>query len=286
MTEANKKAVAALVTQAVKAAGSQGAFAARSHISGATVNHILKGKWTNIADKMWQKVATFVKHADGDWMPARTVNFNAIMQGCRIAQTEGLSLALSHDAGAGKTFAMQTYAANNVNAFYLQCAEYWTKKLFLSNLYRALGKDPGEMTSADLADNIIAELRQKERPLVILDEVDKLRDPLLMFYIELYNKLDGVCGFYMAGAPALARAWESNAKRDKRGFKEIYSRIGRRFLELRRVVRKDVELICMANGVIEAAEVQRIWNEVENDPDLRRVEREIKKLRQPLDKAA
>ncbi|HRF80152.1 MAG TPA: hypothetical protein PL070_08695, partial [Flavobacteriales bacterium] len=134
-------------------------------------------------------------------------------------------------------------------------------------------------TGAALAEGIIQELRQRERPLVILDEVDKLRDPILMYFIELYNKLDGLCGFFLAGAPYLMQAWERKAKRDVRGFREIYSRIGRKFMHLNNVRRKDVELICTHNGVTTEDEITAIWNAIEREPDLRRVKREIEKLR-------
>jgi DNA transposition AAA+ family ATPase len=279
MNEATKKAVQTLVEQAVKAVGSQNKFAARHKVSGATVSNVIAGKWDSIADTMWQRLAAAVRYQGSEWQVANTSNYKAVQGWCLMAQAEGMSLALSHDAGAGKTFAMVHYAETHKNAYYIQCAEYWTKKLFLANIYRALGKDPDQMTAPELADGIISTLRQQDRPLLILDEVDKLRDPLLMFFIELYNKLDGLCGFFLAGAPYLANAWEKSAKRDKRGFREIYSRVGRRFLRMNPVGRKDVMLICNANGVQDEGHINAIWNEVQQQPDLRRVQREIHKLR-------
>jgi DNA transposition AAA+ family ATPase len=289
MNDTTKKAIQKLVDQAVKAAGSQNKFAARHKVSGATVSNILAGKWDAIADTMWQRLASAVRYQGAEWQVASTANYKAVQGWCLMAQSEGMSLALSHDAGAGKTFALVQYAETHKHAYYIQCAEYWTKKLFLANIYRALGKDPAQLTTPELADGIIETLRAQDRPLLILDEVDKLRDPLLMFFIELYNRLDGVCGFFLSGAPYLALAWEKGAKRDKRGFREIYSRIGRRFLRMNKVSRKDVQLICNANGVQDEGHINAIWNEVETQPDLRRVKREVVKLqlsKQPFNTAA
>jgi DNA transposition AAA+ family ATPase len=278
MNEQTKKAVSTLLATEVEKAGSQVKWGNRHRISGATVSNVIKGKWALIADPMWQRIAVAVRYQGQEWQVAQTNNYRAIQGWCKYAQTEGASLALSHDAGAGKTFALVQYAASHPNVFYVQCAEYWTKKLFLANIYRALGKDPDQLTAPELADGIISTLRQLDKPLVILDEVDKLRDPLLMYFIELYNKLDGLCGFFLAGAPFLAIAWEKGAKRDKRGFREIYSRIGRKFMRLNKIGRKDVQLLCNANGVTDEADINAVWNEVENDTDLRRVKREIQKL--------
>lgn len=278
MQENTKKAVAEMLRQQVEHAGSQQKWARKHNVSGATVSNVLAGKWNNIANPMWQRLAAAVRFMGSEWQVAHTVNYRAVQGWCLMAQSRGMSLALSHDAGAGKTFAMVQYAEAHKNAYYIQCAEYWTKKLFLANIYRALGKDPAQLTTPELADGIIETLRQQDRPLLILDEVDKLRDVLLMFFIELYNRLDGVCGFFLAGAPYLAIAWEKGAKRDKRGFREIYSRIGRRFLHMNKVGRKDVQMICAANGVQDEAQVNAIWNEVEQQPDLRRVKREVVKL--------
>lgn len=288
MNDTTKKAVATLVEQAVKASGSQNKWAAKAKVSGATVSNLLNGKYELISGKMWQHLAAAVRYQGSEWQAAPTANYKALNGICTLAQQESLSVAVSHDAGSGKTFALQTYADTHRNVYYIQCAEYWTKKLFLANIYRALGKDPAQLTAPELADGIIGTLRQQDKPLVILDEVDKLRDPLLMFFIELYNKLDGLSGFVLAGAPYLAIAWEKGAKRDKRGFRELYSRVGRRFVRLNQLTRKDVQLICQANGITDDGDIQATWNEVEHEPDLRRVRRMVEKLRsqRTMNKAA
>lgn len=283
MTHEHKQQIAALVeTQCTKT--SQVRWANANKVSGATVNWVVNRKWENISDKMWHKLAAAVGFHAVDWRLAETTNFKRIQGWCAVAKDQSLSLALSAPAGSGKTACLRRFAETNGDVFYIQCAEHWNKKLFISNLYRAMGKAPGEMTIAELAEAIIYSLRQQQRPLIILDEVDKLRDPLVMFFIELYNRLDGICGFFLVGAPYLAKAWEKNALRDKRGFQEVYSRIGRKFLELKRTQRKDVKLICEANGVTDEDTINMVWNGVELDPDLRRVKRELDKMR--LEKAA
>lgn len=286
MNESTKKKIASLLEAAVKQAGSQSKWGNRHKVSGATVSNVINGKWDSIADSMWQRLAVALRYQGSEWQVAETANYRAIQGYCRMAQDDGMSIGLSHDAGAGKTFALVQYASTHPNVFYVQCAAYWTNKLFLQHLYRAMGRDPEQMTASELAEAIISALRQVERPLIILDECDKLRDGTLMYFIELYNKLDGLCGFFLVGAPYMAIAWERSAKRDKRGFREIYSRLGRRFAKLNKSTVKDVRLVCQANGLSDEGIIMQIWNEVEHDCDLRRVKRLVERERQMHSQAA
>lgn len=278
MTQENKQRIADLVKEACKKT-SQVRWANTNKFSGATINMVVNGKWDLISDKMWNKLASAVGFLVDEWHLAPTTNHKLISDMCDMARSKSMSLALSADAGIGKTATLSHYANTHKNVFHIQCAEHWSKKVFIHNLYRALGKAPGEMTIAELAEGVIEELRQHHRPLVILDEADKLRDPIVLFFIEMYNRLDGICGFLHVGAPYLAKAWEKNAMRDKRGFREVYSRIGRRFLVLNKTRQKDVRLICEMNGITDEESIAVVWNGVEQDPDLRRVRREVEILR-------
>lgn len=279
LTEENKKEIAALVMAEAKRIGSQEKFGATVDLSGATISNIIKGKWANTSDKLWNKLAAAVNYHGRQWQVAETRNYKAVTSLCDVAQREAITVAVSHDAGAGKSCAAKDFANKHRNAFYVQCHQYWTQKMFLASILRALGRDPDELTSNVIAEEIISTLRGMNKPVLILDEVDKLRDPLLMFIITLYNELDGVCGMVFIGAPYLRISWEKAAKRDRRGFRELMSRVGRRFVHLEKIVRKDVELVCQANGIDDANDIQHIWNEVEADPDLRRVKRSIEKKR-------
>ena len=282
LNEANKKEIAAMVSAEAARMGSQEKFGASVKLSGATISNVIKGKWTNTSDALWNKLAVAVNYHGREWQVAETRNYKALVSLCHVAQREAVTMAISHDSGAGKSCALKQVARSGRNVYYVQCHLYWTHKMFLSAILRTLGKDPDEMTSQTIAEEIITTLRQANQPLIILDEVDKLRDPLLMFIITLYNELDGICGIVLSGAPFLRIAWEKGAKRDRRGFRELMSRIGRKFLYLDKIVKRDIELICQANGVTDAGTINAIWNEVESDSDLRRVKRAIEKVRRDV----
>jgi hypothetical protein len=112
-----------------------------------------------------------------------------------------------------------------------------------------------------------------ESPLLILDEADKLSDQVLYFFITLYNQLEDHCGIVLIATDHLQKRINRGLKLNRKGYKEIYSRIGRKFVELHGVGSTDVAQICMANGINDTKQIKEIYNDCEGD--LRRVKRKI-----------
>ena len=116
--------------------------------------------------------------------------------------------------------------------------------------------------------------KRKEKPLVVLDEADKLSDQVLYFFISLYNQLEGHCGIILCAT----NFWISVSKKraayqTQGGTRKIYSRIGRKFVELQVVNSEDIAAICVANGITTTNVINRIVEDCECD--LRRVKRAI-----------
>ena len=53
-------------------------------------------------------------------------------------------------------------------------------------------------TVSEQMDAIVEELQTVEKPLVVLDEADKLSDQVLYFFISLYNQLKVSVGWCFA----------------------------------------------------------------------------------------
>ena len=64
-------------------------------------------------------------------------------------------------------------------------------------------------------------------------------------------------------------------QRNTKGFKEIYSRLGSKFITLDGTDKKEVAEICRAHGITEPADIQEI-NNIYNG-DLRAIDRQILK---------
>lgn len=60
---------------------------------------------------------------------------------------------------------------------------------------------------------------------------------------------------------------------NRKGYAEIFSRIGRKFVELPLLNSEDVAAVCVANGVSDAKAINGIVDEA--DGDLRRVKRSV-----------
>lgn len=258
-------------------------FSKSAGVSNAYISKVRNQKWESISDDKMVLIAHACGYQFSDWQTADTSQLRAINTICSTAQLHSFSNAISYAAGSGKSHGFKHYKSLHKNTYLLECAHHWTQRIFLQKLLQAIGVDSDGMRVYEMAERAIMELRVLDNPLVILDEADKLKEGPFLFFIELYNKLDGSCAFVLAGAPFLKKYIERSARRDKKGFREILSRIGRKFIPIAPITFQDVALICQANGVHDTQEINSIFNESQNfektEVDLRRVKRQIEILK-------
>lgn len=249
--------------------------AARSlkNVSSATISHCLQGKWELIKDEMWRNISSQIDFSQEDWEIVKTRDFNKVTHFLSDAQQNSLSFAITGEAGSGKTKACKVYAAANKRAYLLCCNEYWNRKYFLSELLQEMGRDSSGLTVADMMYEVVSTLKKQDAPIIIMDEADKLTDQVLYFFITLYNQLEDHCGLVLVATDHLAKKIKKGLKLNKKGYKEIYSRLGRKFIELDGVGSTDVAQVCIANGIEDKNLIQSIFKGCEYD--LRRVKIKI-----------
>jgi len=285
MNTADKESIMNRTLQLIERQGlSANRYAQIAGVSASTITALKQRDWVKFSPRMWQKLAIACNYSMTTWRSAETTNLTLVRKFAGNAQNNSISIAISWHAGAGKSHAYKEFQANNQDVILLECADHWTRRIFMDKFLQALGIEGEGLKVVEKAELVIEELRKRERPLVILDECDKLKEGPFMFFIELYNKLDGYCGFLLSGAPYLRLHVEKQYLRDKKGYREIYSRIGRKFIGLNPITIHDVTRICQANGVVESEHIQSIFNDCEGD--LRRVKRSIEILHTKLSKAA
>ena len=273
MIKDEKQQIAARLKEYCEKMGSQNK-AARSlnGISTATVSKMLTGQWDTISDELWRGVAAQIGHDTSAWQIVKTGAYRRMEFLMEQAKDESLVIAITGFAGCGKTEAIKSYAKGRQNVYHLMCSEYWNRPTFINKLLRALGKDVGGSVSEQM-DCIVETLNSADAPLVILDEADKLRDQVLYFFIRLYNQLEGHCGIIMVATEYLKNRIERGVRLKKKGYEEIYSRIGRKFVQLQVINGEDIAAVCKANGVSDAKTIQDIIAGAECD--LRRVKRAV-----------
>lgn len=275
-----KKEITKLLLNYVQGFSSQKqAFALLNGVSEATGIAIVKNQWNGISDAMWRNVGKQIGWNERKSKLVETQDFNTMILYLSIAKDHGETFAVVGPAGSGKTYAGKWYAdqMKSKNVYYLECAEYWNKKYFLIELLTAMGRSSAGMNIYEMMNEVVSQLRKQERPLIILDEVDKLRDEVIYFFITLYNKLHGICGIVWTSTDVIVGRVDKGINRNKKGFQEIKSRIGSRFIGLHGTNKSEVQKICEVNGITEVEDVNRIYNEYGGD--LRRIDRNyIKKV--------
>ena len=254
--------------------------------SSGTVSNILNGKWDSIADEMWRKIADQVKTIGGDgkgsdgWQIVETTAYQEISYALDDAQKWKNVTWIVGEAGSGKTTTAKIYAENHKEVFYLQCAEDLYKGEFVREIARLVGIRGEGYTVRELWKEILDELIQMDAPLLIFDEADKLTESVFHYFISLYNKLEDKCGVVFMSTDYIKKRIRNGLRWEKPGYKEFYSRIGRKYFELEETGPQDVYAICTANGVTERKDIDAVLKEAEAcDFDLRRVKKSVHRVK-------
>ena len=277
MKNEEKKAIAAKLAEFCEQKGSQNKAAVAAGVSPGTVTQMLNGNWDLISDEMWRNIASQVGYDPREWVVVETRGYKRMYGLLQDAQDSSLVFAVSGDAGCGKSEAIKSYAAKNRNVYNLSCSEYWNRKQFMVELLQCMGVDSTGCTVSEMMSEIIIALKKKEKALVVLDEADKLSDQVLYFFITIYNKLEDHVGIILCATDYLEKRIKKGVRINRKGYKEIYSRVGRKFIPIQVVNGEDVAAVCIANGIEDRALINEIIDDCEND--LRRVKRKVHALK-------
>jgi DNA transposition AAA+ family ATPase len=246
--------------------------------SEATIINILHNNWQSVSDDMWRNVGKQVGWSNrGSWEIIETLAFQTCFTYYADAKEYGNVFALIGPAGSGKSCTASWYAKQAKNVFLVECKEYWNRKDFLRKVIASMGKDSSGMRVSEMMEFIVECFLKMDKPILILDEFDKLNDQLIFFFISLYNELKGKCGIVIQGAPFLEKRIKRGKETNKKGYAEIFSRIGRRFIQIPTTSKNEVQQICTANGIADPTSITEIYNDYEFD--LRRLERNVHKMR-------
>ena len=103
-------------------------------VSAATLSQMLNGNWDLIKDEMWRNVAARIGYKDERWEAVETDNYRRMNALLEDVKNNSLVMAITGDAGSGKTFACKQYTASHRQVYLLCCSEYWNRKQFLTEL--------------------------------------------------------------------------------------------------------------------------------------------------------
>lgn len=244
-------------------------------ISAATLSNIINGKWNGISEEMWLRLESQLVKNEG-WQIYATRAYRDMTLFLGDSQAESSVMWITAPAGTGKSTAAASYAALNPHVYRLTCASDMTRTDFVHELARQIGVRTAGMSVREAFQATLKHLVTLERPLLIFDEADKLSDSVIYYFISIYNALEDRCGIVFLSTAAIKKRIRLGIARDKKGYDELESRIGRRFVDLSAVNAQEVEQICYANGLQDRSAIQNVkadaaqyWN------DLRRVKRAV-----------
>lgn len=246
-------------------------------VSAAVVSQILNTKYESISDDMFSRIAAQIGFSFEHWTICESENFRLATYVLADAQMYKNVTWMVGDAGCGKTTAAIEFRRTHRNVFYILCSEDMKRSDFVREIAKQVGA-PTDSTSnlRDMLDYALGMIGFLQNPLLIFDEGDKLTDCVLNYFISIYNRLEGREGIVFMSTDYIKRRVDNGLRYNKKGYKEINSRIGRKFFDLNATSRNDVYAICQANGLTGEAEIRRVLKDAEtSDNDLRRVKRVI-----------
>lgn len=245
------------------------------NVSNGYISLILNEKWEAISDDTWRNLQKQVSSTT-EWRIVETRGYKFLSMLFTDARMHSNTFGIIGNTGYGKTQA--TELINGENVFVVKSNEYFTSRTFLEELLRLMGKSGYGNTSASMMEVIIQHLLRLDAPLIIIDEADKLNDKVLYFFISLYNALEGKCGLIIMATPYLKKRIDDGVHKSKKGYQEIYSRIGRHFLEVPKPSKADIFAIIEANGITDELAKAGIFNK--SECDLRSVKRLVHATKQ------
>lgn len=246
--------------------------------SAATISAILGGKWEKISDEMFRLINAQLGIPETGWQLVETAPWHEITfalddarQTCNVTWVVG-------EAGCGKTTTAQAYTRGHRGVSYILCSEDMRKGDFIREIARTLGLRTDGLTLRQLWTVILDEVARTDGALLIFDEADKLSEAVFHYFISMYNRLEDRAGIVFLSTDYICTRIRRGLQYSKPGYKELYSRIGRKFFELEPTTAHDVFAICRANGIADRTVADRIIRETQAyEFDLRRVKKSIRR---------
>lgn len=247
-----------------------------SGVSSATISQILNSKYASISDDMFIRIASQIGYSFEQWVLTESTAMTQVTFALSDAQLYKNVTWVVGDAGCGKTTAAIEYRKSHRNVFYILCSEDMHRSDFVREIAKQAGSPTDTNNLREMLDRAIDTIAYLNNPLVIFDEGDKLTDSVFNYFISIYNRMEGHCGIVFLSTDFIKRRMDSGLRYNKKGYKEINSRIGRRFFEVNPTSQADIYGICMANGLADEAEIKKVLKDAEqSENDLRRVKKMV-----------
>lgn len=260
------------VETCIQRSGSAAEIARKCGISPTALSQFRSGKYGAKEDSLAQTIANGLRYRANDWVVVESVtSYKQIATTFFSAKEESLWMAISNKAGSGKTETLEDLylRSSDDSVAYIQCREWSARQFLLELVEITLGKSKNKsyQTVDTLLNTLIDYFNAKsmQKPILVIDEADKLKPAALRTLIPLYNATEYRLGALLAGTENLEKEIKKGVRSEKKGYDEIDSRLGRVFIHLLGATQKQVKAICAANGVTDSTYQEQIWAEVDKE---------------------
>ena len=263
--------------------------------SPSTISAILNGKYVNISDAMWNLIySQVVNNHAYDWTIVQTNTFKDITFVLDDAKNNANCRWVVGIAGCGKTTAAEAYQRDHDNVFLVRCDADMAKSDFVAAIAAQCGIKTMGIRLRSMIEEIVQYISSVDSPLIIFDEADKLPEHIFYYFIDLYNQLEGLSGMIFFSTDYIKRRMSYGLQYSKKGYNEIFSRIGRKYYDVNECDTNDVISLCVANGISEKKAISEVLRDADHAEfgagnsssrnaatsyDLRCVKRAIKRLK-------
>lgn len=255
-------------------------------VSSAIISQICGGKYETISDKMFLKIAKQI----GCTLKGRVWNVVSTTVQIELekyltdAKEDAAVHAICAKQGSGKTETLKKFEAENENVFIIRCGDYHNRKTFLEDILHCMAKSSEGLTVNDMVKAVVKNIKEMQDPIIILDEVDKLSNQGLYFFITFFNLLEDVCALILIATKYFFEKMKIGVEKNKKGYREIESRYGGRIIELSENTNEDYARIMRANDVNDEEEIQKIADDCNGD--IRRIKKLVRAFHRKLAEAA
>lgn len=215
-------------------------FAKKSGINAAIISNLRSGKTTInagqghdvvIADKYYEMIAQTIglKLKPSYWEVKATPEMQRILATLEEAKEYGITNLLIGETGCGKTFISRLFAQQHPMDCYMITVGSSDNIGDLLDKVIDTMKIPTEKSKSRKLKAIMKHLREQkingQKPMIIFDESEYMKQPALCSMKELYDNLNGHCSVIMAGTPQLLNNLDKLRKKNKEGIPQFYRRV-------------------------------------------------------------
>lgn len=271
MANVDKKQVLELIEAEKQRLGSYRAVAKKCGVSEGTISQLRGGSYLAEGDDMILKIALALGYdfEDGSWKIATDItDFRIIREVLDDAKHESMFIGVSDNAGCGKTATADTYLNwyKKQGVFKVNCKE-WAERAFLTNLAIEIGAElpKGYASVNDLIECISMATKRMAhlKPIYIIDQANSLRSSALCSLIHLFNECEDILGLVIFGTENLEKEIKRGVKLNKKGYDELDSRFGRKYIHTFGTTLADCRKICEVNGITDKAMQEEIFKAAE-----------------------